>query len=221
MASTRQTRLNSWKEIADYLDRDVTTVIRWEKEKGLPVHRLPGGKRHAVFASPAEIDAWMSNGGGQPGAGTGNPRAENGRFGQQGRDVLSGGSGLRITQADADRVADRRRESRATTSPMGQPVAATIRGYRIAYLVIGLLAIASPAVLVYLLTRPAAMPRVLRYTQITNDGRLKGGRLVTDGPRVYFTEEKPEGRVIAQAAAGGEVETISRTFKNPSIRYSI
>src|SRR5690349_275815 len=52
-------RLDSWKEIAAYLNRDVRTVIRWE-DKGLPVHRVPGGKRQAVFAYPAEIDAWLS-----------------------------------------------------------------------------------------------------------------------------------------------------------------
>jgi Tol biopolymer transport system component len=54
-------RLDSWKEIADYLKRDVRTAIRWEKERGLPVHRVPGGKRQAVFAHQQEIDAWMSS----------------------------------------------------------------------------------------------------------------------------------------------------------------
>ena len=33
------TRLDSWKEIAAYLKRHVTTVRRWEKHEGLPVHR--------------------------------------------------------------------------------------------------------------------------------------------------------------------------------------
>ncbi len=58
MAPSR--RLDSWKEIADYLRRDVRTAIRWEKEKGLPVHRIPGGSRHSVFAFANEIDNWMS-----------------------------------------------------------------------------------------------------------------------------------------------------------------
>lgn len=52
-------RLDSWKEIADYLGRDVRTVIRWEQEKGLPVHRQPQGKRQPVFAFADEIDAWL------------------------------------------------------------------------------------------------------------------------------------------------------------------
>ena len=32
-------RLDSWKEIAAYLDRDVTKVQRWEKREGMPVSR--------------------------------------------------------------------------------------------------------------------------------------------------------------------------------------
>ena len=33
-------RLDSWKEIAAYLNREVTTVQRWEKREGMPVHAL-------------------------------------------------------------------------------------------------------------------------------------------------------------------------------------
>lgn len=65
MDRTSKKRLDSWKEIADYLKRDVTTVCRWEKEKGLPVHRLPGGARQAVFAYEEEIDSWLSGSEGQ------------------------------------------------------------------------------------------------------------------------------------------------------------
>lgn len=53
-------RLDSWKAIAAYLDRDVRTVIRWEKERRLPVHRVPGGIRQAVFAYEHELDAWAA-----------------------------------------------------------------------------------------------------------------------------------------------------------------
>jgi hypothetical protein len=52
-------RLDSWKDIAAYLGRDVRTAIRWEKDKGLPVRRVPGGQRQAVFAYTAELDAWL------------------------------------------------------------------------------------------------------------------------------------------------------------------
>ena len=53
-------RLDSWKEIAVYLDRDVTTVQRWEKREGMPVHRHLHDKMGSVYASRAELDAWMS-----------------------------------------------------------------------------------------------------------------------------------------------------------------
>src|SRR3974390_3863789 len=52
-------RLDAWKEIAAYLRRDERTAIRWEKDRGLPVYRVPGGKRQAVFAYAAELDAWL------------------------------------------------------------------------------------------------------------------------------------------------------------------
>lgn len=50
--------LNSWKEIAAYLNRDVRTVMRWEETRGLPVHRLPGGPKSAVYGITSEIEAW-------------------------------------------------------------------------------------------------------------------------------------------------------------------
>ena len=51
-----QVRLDSWKEIAAYLKRDVTTVRRWEKREGLPVHRQLHERRDSVYAYPIEID---------------------------------------------------------------------------------------------------------------------------------------------------------------------
>ena len=51
-------RLDSWKEIASYLGRGIRTVQRWEREEGLPVHRLDHAKRGSVFASRRELTAW-------------------------------------------------------------------------------------------------------------------------------------------------------------------
>lgn len=53
--------LESWKEIAAYLNRDVRTVSRWEKQEGLPVHRHRHGSRSSVYAYPNEIDAWRDS----------------------------------------------------------------------------------------------------------------------------------------------------------------
>lgn len=54
-------RLDSWKEIAAYLKRDVRTVQRWEKDEGLPVHRLQHGKQGSVYAQAPELDAWWES----------------------------------------------------------------------------------------------------------------------------------------------------------------
>jgi tetratricopeptide (TPR) repeat protein len=54
----RGRRLESWKEIAAYLGRDVTTVRRWEKREGLPVYRLQHGKLGSAYAYTSELDAW-------------------------------------------------------------------------------------------------------------------------------------------------------------------
>jgi Tol biopolymer transport system component len=51
-------RLHSWKQIAFYLKRDVTTVQRWEKREGMPVHRHLHDSIGSVYASRAELDAW-------------------------------------------------------------------------------------------------------------------------------------------------------------------
>jgi Tol biopolymer transport system component len=56
--TTPEDRLDSWKEIAAYLNRDVTTVQRWEKREGMPVQRHLHDKMGSVYSSRAELDAW-------------------------------------------------------------------------------------------------------------------------------------------------------------------
>jgi TolB-like protein/tetratricopeptide (TPR) repeat protein len=51
-------RLNSWKEIAAYLRRDVRTLHRWEAEEGLPIRRHLHKKRGSVYAYRSELEAW-------------------------------------------------------------------------------------------------------------------------------------------------------------------
>ncbi|HWW82799.1 MAG TPA: hypothetical protein VNZ26_04305, partial [Vicinamibacterales bacterium] len=51
-------RLDSWKEIAAYLKRDVTTVQRWEKREGMPVRRHVHDRLGSVYAFRSELDAW-------------------------------------------------------------------------------------------------------------------------------------------------------------------
>ena len=54
-------QLDSWKEIAGHFGRDVRTAKRWESQRGMPVHRLPG-RGGQVYAYAAELDGWLRDG---------------------------------------------------------------------------------------------------------------------------------------------------------------
>lgn len=56
---SRNSQLSSWKEIARYLGCDQRTARRWERQRGLPVYRPPGGKRGHVYAYTHELDRWL------------------------------------------------------------------------------------------------------------------------------------------------------------------
>jgi TolB-like protein len=55
-------RLDSWKEIAAYLNRGVRTVRRWEREEGMPVHRQVHRVLGSVYAFKSEIELWRQTG---------------------------------------------------------------------------------------------------------------------------------------------------------------
>ena len=57
-AKPPEDRLDSWKEIAAHLNRDVTTVQRWEKREGMPVHRHLHDRSGSVYAFKSELDTW-------------------------------------------------------------------------------------------------------------------------------------------------------------------
>src|SRR4026208_1593695 len=54
-------RLDSWKEIAAFLQRDVRTVQRWEKQAGLPVHRHAESRLRTAYAYRSELEAWWGS----------------------------------------------------------------------------------------------------------------------------------------------------------------
>jgi len=56
-----EAHLDSWKEIATYLKRDVSTVQRWEKREGMPIHRHVHDQRGSVYALGSELDAWLQS----------------------------------------------------------------------------------------------------------------------------------------------------------------
>jgi tetratricopeptide (TPR) repeat protein len=58
-SSRSDTRLDSWKQIAAHVNRHVTTVRRWEKHEGLPVHRHVHSALSSIYAYTSELDAWL------------------------------------------------------------------------------------------------------------------------------------------------------------------
>src|SRR4030095_8966911 len=53
-------RLDSWKEIAAHLNRNVRTLFRWEAYEQLPVYRHLHKGRSTVYAYRSELDAWRA-----------------------------------------------------------------------------------------------------------------------------------------------------------------
>jgi len=82
-AKPPEDRLDSWKEIAAYFHRDVTTVQRWEKREEMPVHRHVHDKISSIYASRAELETWARS-----------------RKLEGGRPLEGGGAGASLRQAD-------------------------------------------------------------------------------------------------------------------------
>lgn len=53
--------LRGWKEIANHVGVSERTVKRWERTRGLPIQRVPGQSRDAVFARKDELSRWLLN----------------------------------------------------------------------------------------------------------------------------------------------------------------
>ena len=115
-------------------------------------------------------------------------------------------------------------EQGATPLPE-EPVAPEIRReprvrprmLRYSILLAGLLLLAGVAYRA--ITRTPAAPRVLRFTQLTNDGQAKGGigALATDGSRIYFNETLTDQRavIVQVSVTGGEAVPLSVPLKQP------
>jgi Tol biopolymer transport system component/DNA-binding winged helix-turn-helix (wHTH) protein len=121
------------------------------------------------------------------------------------KEALSGGKEQAATLLTDDAVApETRREPR-----IRRPV------LRYSILLAGILLLASVAFRA--VTRTPSAPRVLRFTQLTNDGQEKSGALATDGSRIYFNETLSDQRpVIVQVPiTGGEAVPLSVPLKQP------
>lgn len=54
-------RIDGWKAIGAHFGRDRTTAMRWARARGLPVKRIPGGKRATVYALRSDLDRWAQS----------------------------------------------------------------------------------------------------------------------------------------------------------------
>jgi len=63
--------------------------------------------------------------------------------------------------------------------------------------------------------RAPGVPRVLRFTALTDDGQAKSGPMATDGSRIYFNEVLPGPRylIVQVSIKGGEVVPLSVPLK--------
>ena len=67
--------------------------------------------------------------------------------------------------------------------------------------------------------RTPGAPRVLRFTQLTNDGQPKTGPMATDGSRIYFTEVLPDQRtlIVQVSPKGGEAVPLLVPLRQPAV----
>jgi dipeptidyl aminopeptidase/acylaminoacyl peptidase len=63
------------------------------------------------------------------------------------------------------------------------------------------------------------VPKVVRFTKLTNDGAVKDGPLATDGSRVFFNETFPDGsnHIFQVSVEGGESVPLSVPLKQPKL----
>lgn len=206
-------RLDSWKEIAGYLNRDVRTVIRWEREKALPVHRVPGGKRKAVFAYAAEIDAWLASGranGNHANGGHANGNHRNGKYG-----------GAPATEAgmedDLPELSETVHVSQSGSHPTARR-AFPIDQWKMVVVTACLLGMAWIARAVFVHSpRPEAI-RPFTINQLTDDHRGKTN-LHTDGTTLYFNEMEGARFFLASApVSGSPIHIIDTPFSNVALQ---
>jgi eukaryotic-like serine/threonine-protein kinase len=108
--------------------------------------------------------------------------------------------------------------TRISSDSLPSPVPASLpsrRRWLWAAVAVPLVALAAWLAIALLSSPP--MPRIIRTTQITNDGKPKES-IVTDGARLYFNEFRSGSWIIAEvSASGGDTSEIPTTLPFPGV----
>lgn len=188
-------RLDSWKEIAAYLRREVRTVQRWEKEEGLPVHRSPHKRQGRIYAYKAELDAWWNDG--------------HARLAE-------------LEEADYAGVEPSGEYLQATTERMLDATSRASLPRWVVVTVLLIVAMGLSATLAWKIAESRAAPvppRVATVLEITSDSYWKDS-LATDGQRAYYIEELSGHRLLTVAspdAVGASPQSIPLAMEHPRL----
>lgn len=192
-------RLDGWKAISDYLGWHTRTVMRWEQHRGLPIHRVPGGQRHAVFAFKHELDEWLKSGPLDR-----DDLAEVAEYSQ---------NPAAPVQFPTKSPTDETTQETAATDPT--PPASRARPWIARRYVLGIMLGVPVLALTMYAVHSWAFPRRVQFTevaQLTNDSEEKEG-LVTDGETLFFGEHKGSRIVLASIPTkGGPIREIPTPF---------
>jgi Tol biopolymer transport system component len=196
----RDDRLDSWKEIAAYMRRDVTTAQRWEKREGMPVHRHVHDKMGSVYAFRTELDAWA--------------RSRN--------------LGLVAENAREPGDVDSAPRSDAGTSIQPSPIHAALHRTRGVWWLAATGAVLAAGLTIWQLQRPMSTPENpladARFLQLTDfRGTEQAAALSRDGRFVAFLSDR-DGRMdvwVTQVGTGqfyNLTRDTARELANPSVR---
>jgi Tol biopolymer transport system component len=174
-------RLESWKEIAAFLNRSVTTVQRWERDEGLPVHRHQHDSLGSVYAFKHELEAW---------------RALRAMPAANGNGAALGAA----AESESDQAAlttERRAAGRATeSSPSNVSILASTRyrGARASWILGALVVIGITAVVTLWVRATPTIPSETRLQILTPRATLDDGFAISPDGRFVVFQAMVEGR---------------------------
>jgi len=181
--------LDSWKEIASYLNRSEKTVRRWEENEGLPVHRLLHEKRSSVYAYTDELETWLKSRKSQEATDVDSPDEESPGLEDESVFALETFPPPSVTSISSG-LTENRDDTQVDLAP------ARIR-FNVKTLVICLLLLVAAGILIFVSRErhsqmqssqtQAVTTAVKTYPLMTFPGEIEGLALSPDGSQIAFT----------------------------------